>query len=105
MSAVPQRNLQARPRASYDPGNEASDDMDTEDLTEKDATELELERRVFGDEAGFYEALRLHKDAEHVGDQILTGASGYEDQNAEDREGSLRGVNDADVGKLTVRFQ
>ena len=81
---------------------ESSDDAETQELTEKNAIELELERRVFGDEAGFYEALSLHKEAGSIGDLALTGTSGNDDQDVDESEGDLQGVNDADVGQFTL---
>ncbi|KAI9761655.1 MAG: Golgi-to-ER vesicle coat component [Chaenotheca gracillima] len=42
---------------------EMASDGESDDPMEKDATELELERRIFGDEAGFREGLRSHTRA------------------------------------------
>lgn len=71
--------------------------FDSDDSTEKDKTELELEKLVFGDEAGFQEGIstyeRKYHTAEHdlVGDEHLDG-----DQVEQDQEG-LENVDDADV--------
>jgi hypothetical protein len=59
---------------------EGYDTSDVDDPMEKDATELELEKLVFGDDAGFQESLTLyardHVDLEHPrsGDEEKTTA-------------------------------
>ena len=40
---------------------EAISDFDSDNSAVKDSTEIELEKIIFGDDAGFHEDLRLHK--------------------------------------------
>lgn len=72
--------------------------FDSDDSSEKDKTELELEKLVFGDEAGFQEGIstyeRKYHTAEH--DLVVGGENSDEYQVEQDQEG-LEGVDDADV--------
>lgn len=80
---------------------DASDGSDVEitmerDPDEKDATEQELERLVFGDSAGFREGLRDFAVEEEEGSE--------EDVEESAAETGLEGLDDADVGRR-VRVQ
>ena len=66
---------------------------------EKDETELELEKLVFGDDAGFREGLKLYRNDtvdtsdERSGEDVAAGS-------AEDAEvGDLNAVDDVDVSQ------
>ncbi len=106
----------AQPRKSYDMqedspepsvfmGNdELSDSVNIHDNPgprEKDKTELELERLVFGDESGFLDGLKSIQDDTAAGlvGEAQTQAEG--DENEETGEG-LEGVDDADVRTRAV---
>lgn len=67
-------------------------DSDKE-IIEKDATELELEKLVFGDDAGFREGLRSYRQDAEISE------SSEEEEEAEVGIGGedLEGVQDADV--------
>jgi len=58
---------------------------------EKDETELELEKLVFGDEAGFQEGLSTYRSTQAE----LSPVS--DDEILQDRGEGLTGVDDADV--------
>jgi hypothetical protein len=93
---------QASGNRAHQPSQHNHDDGDS-DFAEKDATEIELERLVFGDESGFREGLKSHRryssepipeENDHLeGDPH--GSKG--EREARDSEG-LEGVDDADVG-------
>ncbi|OJD27821.1 hypothetical protein ACJ73_00771 [Blastomyces percursus] len=73
------------------------DDASSEDEpTPKDETEEKLERLLFGDAAGFHDALREH---EVEGMELVTRDSGSEDGEGggEEKEGGLEHVDDADL--------
>ncbi|KAL1866954.1 U3 snoRNP protein [Paecilomyces lecythidis] len=62
---------------------------------EKDETEEKLERLLFGDDAGFHEALKSHRTPGAM-DLVLRDASDEEEGEGEDEEG-LDDVSDADL--------
>lgn len=62
---------------------------------EKDETEEKLERLLFGDDAGFHEALKSHRTPGAM-DLVLRDDSDEEEGEGED-EGGLDDVSDADV--------
>jgi len=67
--------------------------------TDKDDTELELEKLVFGDDAGFHNALRTFEDGAVASNSTLP-YSGDEEEEGDQAPGEaegLEGVNDADV--------
>ena len=80
--------------------DEQSDDLrmaDHDDAVEKDDTELELEKLVFGDNAGFQEGLKSYGQRD-----IDLDSSGAEDESkaggqAVGAEEELEAVDDADV--------
>ena len=83
--------------------DELSDDfegLDSDDRMEKDETELELEKLVFGDAAGFHEGLRSHQ--EDAFPTKLDINSEGEDDSAQDEDEGLEGVDDADVCTVTM---
>ncbi|KAI9824909.1 MAG: hypothetical protein M1832_001514 [Thelocarpon impressellum] len=66
-------------------------DAESNDQMEKDAAEEELERAVFGDDAGFREGLKAHT----AGAYEASDAGNGEQEDEED--GELDGVDDADL--------
>ena len=64
---------------------------------EKDATELELERLIFGDDDGFYEGLRSHNVAANIGDSTFLGVTDGLDRTVDGEDVDLEGVRDEDV--------
>ena len=66
--------------------------------TEKDRTEIELERLVFGDNSGFHEGLKSHKD----GSADFQGLSDREQQQFRGglEKGKWENLEDADVCKF-----
>lgn len=88
----PQEPLEVNP----DDLSETFDGYSSAESREKDATELELEKLVFGDELGFYNGL---KSPNHVN---IPGATGKAEKKGEDDEyegieDGLEDVDDADV--------
>ncbi|KAI9834929.1 MAG: hypothetical protein M1819_002652 [Sarea resinae] len=69
-------------------------DAENGEPAEKDEVELELEKLVFGDEAGFLEGLKTHPSGEL--EDLSQGGSEVEDQTDEEA-GGLEGVDDADL--------
>lgn len=74
--------------------------FDGDQLNEKDETELELEKLVFGDSLGFHEGLESHKDTR-------VDFQGLADREQQQARGSsvkrkLEDLDDADVCKLEV---
>jgi len=65
--------------------------LESDDPMEKDETELELEKLVFGDEAGFQEGLSTYRSTQAE----LSPVS--DDEILQDRGEGLTGVDDADV--------
>lgn len=81
---------------SQDDSSESFNGYDSAASKEKDATELELEKLVFGDEPGFYDGLKSLNDA------VVRGTgSDAEIPMDDDGDGlageGLEGVDDADV--------
>lgn len=74
--------------------------VDKDEIMEKDKTEIELEKLVFGDESGFHDALRSYKDASIDLRDFVKG----DRQQAQDgfEEGNLEGLNDADVCEVDL---
>lgn len=92
---APQRN--AALHGTKTEGDVDVDDGSVADLMEKDDTEKELERLVFGDQAGFYEALKSHgrRDDEL---QLARRRSGEgEEDGLSGEEDGLDALDDADV--------
>ena len=68
---------------------------------EKDETELELEKLVFGDDAGFHDSLRDFK-ASNVLNVIREKSSDAQDANEDKDEDELERVKDSDVGRWEI---
>lgn len=68
-----------------------------DDMSEKDATEVELERILFGDDDGFFKGLRSYEDIGNLGDSSLWNALGDTDDDEDGQKVALEGVRDADV--------
>ncbi|KAA6412986.1 MAG: hypothetical protein FRX48_02729 [Lasallia pustulata] len=77
--------------------SDAEDHFGSDDPVEKDETEVELEKLVFGDDAGFLEGLKSHRQevARSEVDQLEEVAEG-KDTSADEDEG-LEGIADADL--------
>ena len=70
---------------------ESYDGFQSDSIAEKDEFELELERRIFGDDAGFLEGLTSYRPGE------AALGSGSADEGLERAEEDLKGLDDADV--------
>ena len=81
---------------SQDDSSESLDGYDSSDSKEKDATELELEKLVFGDELGFYDGLKSTVNAA-VSEIGKDAEPSVDDDADESTEEGLEGVDDADV--------
>lgn len=97
-SSGTRKRVQYPPTATHDDSETTSDEVDMEARTGKHVAELELEKRLFGDETRFFEALRSHPGASHAGHQALIDTSRDEDQSIDEGQEDLQGVSDADVG-------
>ena len=88
--------------ATQDELSDDSEGLDSDDPMEKDETEVELEKLVFGDDAGFHEGLKSYN--ENAFPTKLK--SNAEDQRnaaqVSDEEQALQGVDDADVRTLAM---
>ena len=71
--------------------------FDDEDPIEKDKTEVELEKLVFGDDSGFHEGLKSYPNGGTSFQSLLDGERQQIQGSLED--GKLENVDDADVGK------
>ena len=73
---------------------------------EKDETELQLEKLVFGDNEGFREGLKSFRQDSRIED-FPQGELGGADRSSDQEEFDLAAVNDADVSMsswwLTIR--
>ena len=73
--------------------------LDSEDPMEKDDTEVELEKLVFGDDAGFHEGLKFHQST--FSKDLDTNAEDQQDAaRPSDEAHGLQAVDDADVRTL-----
>ncbi|MCJ1430636.1 hypothetical protein MMC29_008554, partial [Sticta canariensis] len=82
---------------TLDDSDPSVEGIDSEASLEKDETELELEKLVFGDEAGFQEGLSAYKRKSRIIDQEeIEGVQRGDDQLEELGEG-IEGVDDADL--------
>ncbi|KZF22420.1 putative small nucleolar ribonucleo protein complex subunit [Xylona heveae TC161] len=66
-----------------------------DEMPEKDSTEAELEKLVFGDESGFLEGLKSHRAGEYSEEDESVSGAGDEESGAE--EAGLTGISDADL--------
>ena len=64
---------------------------------DKNATEIQLERLLFGDDDGFYNGLKSHIDAKKATDSTLVAATGTADQEIDWQGEGLEDVNDEEV--------
>lgn len=71
--------------------------FNSDDSLEIDKTELELEKLVFGDEAGFQKGLSTHEQKYHVAEHGLAGGGHLDDAQVEKDQEGLEGLDDADV--------
>lgn len=79
-----------------DESSDGEDHFDSDDPMEKDETEVELEKLVFGDDAGFLEGLRSH--GQEIARSDFSELEESEDVKGDDREDEgLEGFADADV--------
>lgn len=88
--------------AAQDELSDAFEGLDSDDPMEKDETEVELEKLVFGDDAGFREALNSYNEG---ASPTKLEANAEDHQNAaqvSDGEQGLQGVDDADVRNLVM---
>lgn len=69
--------------------------LDSDEPMEKDETEIELEKLVFGDDSGFHEGLKSYKDASNHLRDLVDG----DKQQVQDglEEGILEGLDDSDL--------
>lgn len=65
--------------------------LESDDIMEKDETELELEKLVFGDEAGFQEGLSAYRSTQAAPSPVS------DDEVLQDGGEVLAGIDDADV--------
>lgn len=77
-------------------------ESDDEKLPEKDATELELERIIFGDNVGFQDALKEHarhdlESDDDVGEALDDEEARVDVEGRSDEENDLAGLGDADA--------
>lgn len=93
-SDVSGRNQDMGKDVIEDGSPDAFDQFESNEVEFKDSTELELEKAVFGDEAGFHEQLKGHGALRDHRKQILTIQKDVDDEIEDD----LRDINDADVG-------
>ena len=83
-----------------DDSNAPSSDHESQD--EKDETEIELEKLVFGDDAGFRKNLRPPK-AKSYGDEMSVGSESFEEHGSDQHDNEdLTALADADVGGSVV---
>lgn len=68
-------------------------------VLQKDATELELERLVFGDSSGFLEGLRSYQAGIGVELVLDGGESTYDGRDVPMVDADLGGLKDADVSE------
>ena len=80
------------------PDEVASDFSD--EAVEKDETEIELEKLVFGDDSGFHEGLISYTDDSNGLRSLMDGES-QEDRNGLEKA-NLEGLDDADVCKVEL---
>ena len=96
VSKIPEVRQQPTP-PTHDELSDAPGDFEGEDLIEKDKTELELEKLVFGDNVGFREGLKSYKD-EDGGLELSRAMGGEEEEAVEvEEEVDLEALNDTDV--------
>ncbi len=77
--------------------NSSFDGFDSEDYLEKDKTELELEKLVFGDEVGFQEGLNAYERKNHKTEHELIEGDHSDEERVGEVQGGFEGLDDADV--------
>ena len=86
-------------------GDETS--SDEESIPEADESEKKLERMLFGDDAGFMGALKSQQERADAMQLTLFSdeESGSADEGAEDEQGDLDNMADADVCNLSQAYK
>ena len=78
------------------------EELDSDDSLEKDETELELEKLVFGDGAGFYDGLKSYQEGA-IRTKSKANAEYHQDvSQISDEDQGLKGVDDADVRSMAT---
>lgn len=80
------------------------DEAENVNSPNKDATELELEKLLFGNEDGFFEGLRSYEDIGHVGGSAVLDATGGIDNDSDEQDVALQGVDDQDVRLVDSQY-
>ena len=70
------------------------------EVGEKDATEIELENLIFGNDNAFYEGLRSHEDANRI-----LSLKPSEDVERSERSSEDEGMHDVDDADVDSTFQ
>lgn len=84
--------------ASGGEASDAFDELESDEAEEKDSTELELEKAIFGDEAGFHQHLKAHGLTGDYRKHPVTHQNELEDEAEDD----IRDIDDADVRFATA---
>ena len=82
---------------SHDELTQNYSDLESEELDEKESTELELEKLVFGDDEGFRASLSAHQRVLTPNDSKIDGKESRNIWAASDAEEGFEAVADADV--------
>lgn len=85
------------PSPTSDDSPSSFEGFDSEESLEKDETELELEKLVFGDEIGFYEGLGTYNRKSHTLDQEAVEGDHQGDEHLEELGEGIEGIDDAEV--------
>lgn len=82
---------------TQDQFSNSSNESDDDESMEKDEVELKLEKIVFGDESGFHQGLKSHKDK--ISSQAFENIEKIEvdDNKNEEQKNGIHDVDDADV--------
>lgn len=76
--------------------------LDSDNRIEKDETEVELEKLVFGDDAGFHEGLRSYNEGAFPTQLEANAEDQQNTAQVSDEEQGLQGVEDEDVRALVM---
>ena len=95
--------LESTARKSNERSSGASE-SDSDDPMEKDETELELEKLVFGDDAGFQEGLKSYRTDVGTLDIPEDGTENIQSEGLSGIVQDLEVLNDADVFKGSSGF-
>lgn len=88
--------------AAQDELSDDSEGLDSDDPMEKDETEVELEKLVFGDDAGFHEGLKSYNENAFPTNLESNAEDQRNAAQVSDEEQALQGVDDADVRTLAM---